>query len=242
MSHELRNFDLQPDHLHQHFADRRVAGKLLAERLAHDFANTSVAREAVVVGIAREGMILAEEVAQRMKLPLDILVVHTLRCSKDPQVKIGAVSSDGAYAVDCSRIEYMKADRQHLEQQISELRIKAADEEYEYWSQATSAPRIEWHDKPIIIVDEGVETGLTAEAALITARQRTNQTLIFLSPVISCDVFPRIRARCDQVVCLVMPRHLQRPFDLYADMSPFSERELVALISRNAFELEQIAI
>jgi len=72
------------------FADRRAAGRALAERLS-----TTERGHVVVLGLPRGGVIVAAEVAAALAAPLDVLVVRKLGLPWQPELAMGAIAAVG---------------------------------------------------------------------------------------------------------------------------------------------------
>jgi len=70
------------------FKNRKEAGVLLAKKLDKEGL---IHPEAVVLGISRGGLVLADEVASYFNLPLDVIIVKKLSAPLDAELAIGAV-------------------------------------------------------------------------------------------------------------------------------------------------------
>ena len=72
------------------FADRRAAGRELAERLS-----SLALEDPVVLGLARGGVPVAYEVARALGAPMDVLVVRKIGAPGNPELGIGAIAEGG---------------------------------------------------------------------------------------------------------------------------------------------------
>jgi predicted phosphoribosyltransferase len=84
--------------------------------------------------------------------------------------------------------------------------------------------------KTVIVVDDGVATGMTAIAALQTARQRGAKFIIMAAPVISSDSVQQLSSHCDAVVAVSVPAKLYSVGENYIDFSQTSNEEVVAAL------------
>lgn len=156
------------------FYDRTDSGRKLAPRLEHlSGANT------VVLGLPRGGVPVAYEVAKRLHLPLDVLVVRKLGAPWHPELAFGAVGEGGVRVLnddvvrslglkpeDVTRIEHR--ERQEVQERVSRFRPDGA--------------RVPLQGKTAVIIDDGIATGATAKAACNVARLQGARRVVLASP------------------------------------------------------------
>ena len=132
------------------FPDRLDAGRRLAAALEH-----ADLRDAVVVGLARGGVMVAAEIARRLSLPLDALAVRKIGYPFQPEYAIGAVTP-GAGGV------YLRSD-----EGLGESTLDRAIEQAQAKADALDriihehCPRREVRGKTVVLVDDGLATGAT---------------------------------------------------------------------------------
>jgi putative phosphoribosyl transferase len=206
------------------FADRSDAGKQLAAPLL-PFAD----RQPLVYGLPRGGVPVAEEVAALLGAPLEILAVRKLGSPHNPEYGIGAIAEGGTRVFDREALALLEIDSGELlrivERETAELRRRVAT--YRGGREPIS-PR----DRTVIVVDDGVATGVTDTAALREVRRRRPRRLILAVPVCPPDSLARLRGEADQVVCLVAPPRMQGVGQWYADFGQVSDAEVVAALAR----------
>lgn len=204
------------------FADRREAGRRLAERLA------PLAEEhPVVIALPRGGVPVAGEVASALGARLDILAVRKLGAPGNPEYGIGAVAEDGSRVIAVEAAKMIGIDPAELESIIAgeteELRRRVS----EY--RGDRRP-IELKGRTVIVVDDGVATGVTDTAALRAVRRREPAWLVLAVPVGPPDSVDRLAAEADEVVCLATPPRFYGVGQQYRDFSQVSDREVVAIL------------
>ncbi|MDP2233572.1 MAG: phosphoribosyltransferase family protein, partial [Actinomycetota bacterium] len=138
------------------FRDRTHAGRLLAEELR---ARVALAPDAIVLGIPRGGVIVAGEVAKRLRLPLDVIIAAKIGAPGNPEYAIGAVDPDGAVTQNVYAGYTM--DQLELLGHTAAERVAARLRLY-----GDDRPEIEVAHRTVIVVDDGIATGLTAYAAV----------------------------------------------------------------------------
>jgi putative phosphoribosyl transferase len=91
-------------------------------------------------------------------------------------------------------------------------------------------PRAEVKDRTAIVIDDGIATGATMEAALRATRRAGPRRLVLAVPVAPPDTIERLRPEVDEVVCLMMPAHLGAIGSFYRDFRQLDDAEVVRLL------------
>jgi len=150
---------------------------------------------------------VALEIARELGAPLDILAVKKIGAPQNPEFAIGAVSEDGQPHLDEAVIEKLGLDRQAVQKIAAEkAREVAASSEWfrrEFPLQPVGG-------RHVIVVDDGLATGATAEAAIRVLRLRRAASITVAAPVASRLALKRIEKLADKIVVL------NRPDDFYA--------------------------
>ncbi len=204
------------------FADRRDAGRQLAEQLL-----ALAGERPVVVGLPRGGVPVAAEIAAALAAPLEILAVRKLGAPHNPEYGVGAIAEDGTRVFDPRALAALGIAGEALDsivaRETEELRRRVA-------AYRRDRPPLELGKRTVIVADDGVATGLTDTAALRAIRRRQPRKLILAVPVCPPDSIARLREEADEVVCLVLPPLLHGVGQWYADFSQVSDREVIELL------------
>lgn len=210
------------------FADRRDAGRQLAERL------WPLAREApVVVGLPRGGVPVAEEIAMALGAPLEILSVRKLGAPHNPEYGIGAIAEDGTRVFDPEALAVLGIDNRILESIVARETVELRRRVTAYRGDRAA---MTLDRRTVIVVDDGVATGVTDTAALRAIRRCRPRRLVLAVPVCPPDSLARLRGEADDIVCLVAPPQLYGVGQWYRDFSQVSDSEVIAALgtARNA--------
>jgi putative phosphoribosyl transferase len=208
------------------FADRRDAGRQLAALL------TPLAQERpLVIALPRGGVPVAAEVAAALAAPLEILAVRKLGAPGNPELAVGALAEDGTGVLDRRSAERLGmthgALRATLERESRELAHRAA----RYRATRTVTPVA---GRAVIVVDDGLATGLT-ELAAVRAMRRASARRVVVGVPVGADESVRMLAReVDDIVCVTAPRRLLGVGTWYRDFAPVSDEEVLAIIERAA--------
>lgn len=189
------------------FRDRTDAGFRLADGLVNylerhpKFNHRS---ELVVVGLPRGGVITALEVARRLECALEILTSKKLPYPGQPEYAIGAVTADGIVVTNPS-LPHSPEWNAYIAEQSRELLRRTSQREQEI-RRLGEHEEISLENKIVIIVDDGIATGMTALAAIESARRRKAAAIVLAVPIISLATYSELRLQCDDVVALTIPR------------------------------------
>jgi putative phosphoribosyl transferase len=204
------------------FHDREEAGRRLADRLAE-----LELHRPVVLALPRGGVPVAAPVAAALGAPLDVLVARKVGAPGHTEFGIGAIAegsdevviSDAAARVGVSPEQMdalAAAEREELERRVRRYRGDA------------ELPELK--DRDVLLVDDGLATGVTAEAALRSLRRTEPRRLILAAPVSAPDTAERLTALADEVVCLECPPDFGAVGYWYAVFDQTTDDEVIALL------------
>lgn len=204
------------------FADRRDAGRRLAETLAaYRDANP------VVVGLPRGGVPVAYEVASALDAPLDVLVVRKVGAPENPEYGIGAVAEGNIRLVNRVDVEGLHIPVDALERLI-EHEVQELQQRLDIIRNVH--PAVNLVGRTVLLVDDGLATGITAIAAARALRRRGAQRVILAAPVCAATVPDMLRREVDEVLCVRSPGYLGSVGGWYQDFSQTSDEEVLALL------------
>jgi putative phosphoribosyl transferase len=212
------------------FRDRREAGRRLAERLSGLRGSSPL-----VLGLPRGGVPVAFEVANRLAAPLDVLVVRKLGVPFQPELGMGAVGEGGVRVLNPDVLRQAGVTETQLAE--VEARERAAVEERAVRLRR-GRPAIPLAGRTVVIVDDGLATGGTARAAVHVARARGADRVILAVPVAPPETVAALRRDADDVVAVETPEPFFAIGGWYADFSPTSDEEVVALLARSGADRE----
>ncbi|GMV30074.1 MAG: putative phosphoribosyl transferase [Rhodanobacteraceae bacterium] len=205
------------------FQDRSHAARELAEALAH-YRGT----HPIVLGIPRGAMPMARIVAEALGGELDMILVRKLGAPGNPEYAIGAVDERGSILLN-DDWEWTRADEAYIQQeaqaQIALMRERRA--------RYGGAGLQDLSGRTVIVVDDGLATGATMEAALRAVRQQRPAWLICAVPVGAPGSLAHVERAADEVVCLASPDPF-RAVSLYYRHFPEVRDDEVARILQEA--------
>lgn len=203
------------------FADRDDAGRKIAARLS-GFAGIA---GGLVVALPRGGIVVGRAVADALRLPLDIVVPRKIGAEANPEYAIGAVTEEGD--VVWNEAERRHAEPSYLEAEIARQKDEAARRLATY--RAGLGDR-SFEGRTVIVVDDGVATGLTMRAALATVRRGRPAKTIVAVPICPPDTVGVLKEAADEVLILELPRGFTAIGAFYADFPQVEDQQVLRLM------------
>ncbi len=209
------------------FPNRIEAGRLLAEEL-EKYADRD---DVIVLGLPRGGVPVANEVATRLRAPLDVFIVRKLGVPGFEELAAGAIASGGVRVLNK---DVMRAIP-HADQAIEAVTARETTElqrREQIYREGRPAPDL--RDRIAILVDDGLATGATMRAAVKALRQRGAAKIVVAVPVGPPDTCHEIEEQADETVCLSMPEFFQAVGQYYEDFSQTTDEDVRQLLTSAA--------
>lgn len=209
------------------FADRRAAGYALAEVLAPALAGLEPARDTVIVGLPRGGVPVAAAVAQRLGLPLDVLVVRKIGMPGRPELALGALGSAGACYLDEELIRRLGVSPQQVAVVVAAETAELSRREEVYRG---GREPLGLAGATVVLIDDGLATGASMRAAAIAVRASGPAAVLAAAPVGPPGVGRRLVDVVDQVVVAHYPKPFLAVGHSYVDFAQVCDEEVRTLL------------
>lgn len=200
------------------FKNREDAGKLLGEKLG-----TYADKNGMVFAIPRGGVVVGFYAAQRLKLPLDVVIPKKIGAPTNAEFALGAVMEDGTLftnpSVPKNQIpqNYMAEETQR---KILEIKARMA-----LYRGNKNIPDVK--GKIVILVDDGIATGATIFAALNYFKKKSAQKIVVAVPVAPADTLKKLQREADDVFCVHAPSLFFSVGQFYEDFHQVSDDEVL---------------
>lgn len=204
------------------FADRGDAGRQLAEKL-----QKFRAKNVIVLALPRGGVVTAYEVAHTLSLPLDIIAVRKIGHPNSPEFAIGAVDDQGTCIVD--EVGAAAVNPTWFKTESTRQR-KEAERRSTIYRQGRKPLNID--GKIVIIVDDGIATGLTIRLAVRVAKRQKPEKIIIAVPVAPPESVRALKEEgADEIIVLEPPEEFMGAVGAhYSEFDQIEDKEVIRLL------------
>jgi len=207
------------------YKDRVQAGQKLAEKLIK-YKNQ---KNTIILALPRGGVVTGFEIAKILNLPLDIVVPRKIGAPQNEEYAIGAITESGEGILNQETIASLNITKDYLEQTIAKEK-KEAQRRLETYRQ--NRPPLNLSDKTVIIIDDGIATGLTMRAAIKSIKEKKAKKIIVAVPVSAQDSLKTIKQEVDEVICLHAPLFFGAVGAFYEQFGQTTDQEVIDLMSK----------
>ena len=226
------------------FEDRVDAGRELAKKLSKYRGRQDV----VVLALPRGGVPVAAEVARELDAPFDVFLVRKLGVPGHPELAMGAIAEGGVEVLSDHLIRDLGIPEAAVQNVAVRERMEL-DRRDTLYRQGRPRPSIKGHI--VVVVDDGLATGASMQAAVLALRKLEPARVVVAVPVGALETCERLRQEADEVVCVATPEPFRavglwyRRFDQTTDdevrqllARPFENQDPIAVIRRHAIVLD----
>jgi putative phosphoribosyl transferase len=207
------------------FYDRTDAGRRLAKLLKR-----RIQGPCIVLAIPRGGVVVGYEVAKELGCPLDVVISRKVGAPAQPELAVGAVAEDGVVFVDEEIAGLVGVSRDYVERRArEELReVRRRAEEYRGGREMPDLS-----GKTVILVDDGLATGLTMLAAVHMARNKGAEKVVVAVPVSPPETVAKLRRHADEVICLETPTNFYAIGQFYERFDQLTDEETNSILRKS---------
>ena len=206
------------------FADRHDAGRALAERVL-----LAGPADPLVLALPRGGVPVGFEVAGVLGADLDVVVARKIGVPWRPELGVGAVAGDGEPVYDFGVLRLAGLSPPDLVDVVEREREEVRRREERYRG---DRPPPQVQGRVVVVVDDGLATGVTARAALGALREQGALRLVFAAPVCATEPAAALHGAADEVICVRRLDDLISVGRWYDDFTQVSDDEVVALLDQ----------
>jgi putative phosphoribosyl transferase len=207
------------------YPDRETAGEHLAGLLTHYAGRDDV----TVLGLVRGGVPVAKVLADRLRAPLDVLVVRKLGVPGAPELAFGALGSGGVTVYNEEIAEMLADSDIEAVRRREEVELHRREQRYR-----AGRPPLDLTGRTAVIVDDGLATGATARASVPVARALGAERVVVAVPVGAPDAVAKLRRVADEVICPMVPPDFGAVSRYYDRFDQTSDDEVNALLGAAA--------
>lgn len=208
------------------YEDRADAGRVLATRLRHFHSDS----DALILALPRGGVPVALEISRELEIPMNLLIVRKLGVPGQEELAMGAVASGDIVVLNRAVIHQLRIPKEQVTDAIRRERLELARREQEFRG---GSPEL--RDRKIILVDDGLATGSTMQAAVQAVRSQSPRNVTVAVPVAAAESCARLRAEVDALICVATPPEFGSVGAFYRNFSQTTDAEVRALLDRASY-------
>jgi len=205
------------------FASREDAGRKLGQYLKDQQVQTDL-----VLGLPRGGVVVAAAVAQMLQLPLDVLIVRKIGHPIHREFALGALAEGDVVVLDEAAALLNPSFQAELDAVIEEEKERLAAYRARFHPRGSPALA----GKAVLLVDDGLATGATSQAAVLSVKKQHARTVAVAAPVASRHAVQRLEGLADRVHALLVDPDFDAVGRYYAAFSQTTDDEVLQLLQR----------
>lgn len=203
------------------FASRQEAGQKLGECLSNQGVHVDL-----VIGLPRGGVVVAAEVAHVLHAPLDVLVVRKIGHPLHREFAVGALAENDVVLLN----EHALGSNETTRVMASDVIREEKERLLEYKCKFHEFGEMDFCGKSVLIVDDGLATGRTMEAAVMAARRKGAAEVMVAVPVGSTTAIENLERETEGVFALVVDPGFEAVGAYYESFSQTSDDEVIQLL------------
>lgn len=206
------------------FKNRREAGEKLAKLLEKYGSENPV-----VLALPRGGVPVGFEVAKVLNAPLNVIITRKLGVPGNRELGVGSIGEGGVKILDKNMLSLTALSEQSLEEVIKEenLELKRRVKLYRH-----NRPLPNLKNKTVILVDDGLATGVTAKAAIASVKKLHPKKIIFASPICAYETARELSLLIDDVICFTVAAEIYAIGFWYENFEQTSDEEVLKLLKQ----------
>jgi len=204
------------------FRDRKDAAQQLALSLME-----YKGKNALVLGIPRGGVEIGYYIAKELEAELSVIITKKIPHPQHPEYGIGAICEEGTI--------YMNQETVVPENILSPI-IKGLKEEIRrrVLLYRDGDPIPEMKDRVVILVDDGIATGVTLIAAMLLCKKHKPAKIVVAVPVSGTSFIPEIK-KADELVILYQPSYFLGVGQAYGDFSQLTDEQVLSFLNQDRY-------
>jgi predicted phosphoribosyltransferase len=192
--------------------------------------------DVIVLGLPRGGVPVAFEVARALRLPLDVIVVRKLGVPGWEELAMGAISCGGARVLNEELIRRAGITPLQIETATTRELHELHRREIAYRGQS-GPPDVE--GKTVLLIDDGIATGSTIQAAVKVLRQHAPAAIVIAVPTTSAEAFQMLKPEVDDFVALMIPENFRAVGQWYENFGQTTDADVKSLLAAAASHRSQ---
>lgn len=204
------------------FKDRVTAADMLARLLAKYKQDSPI-----VIGIPRGGVVVADVIARRLSVNLDIVMSRKMRAPNNSEYALGALVQDGSFYLDKAIVESLNVSYEYIEAEKLEQK-REIDRRLSLYRPPPK--EYKFKGKTTVLVDDGAATGSTIIASARWIRKQQPKKVVIALPVAPRQIIEALNREADDIHVLRIPSIFRSVSDFYVDYDPVTDDQVIQLL------------
>jgi len=209
------------------FQNRIDAGQKLAKALKEKLPESDL-KKAIVLALPRGGVVVGGQLAQILKIPLDVIITRKIGAPGNPEFAIGAVGLKSNSIFNQEVIASYGISRDYLEKEIKKEKLEIM-RRYDLYRRGK--PPLNLRNKVAIVTDDGIATGATMQAAILEIKLQKPAKIILAVPVAPPESIDTLKAAVDEVVCFETSEPFFAIGNFYQNFQQTEDKEVIEILS-----------
>jgi predicted phosphoribosyltransferase len=211
------------------FKNRREAGRQICQLL-----KKYQGQDAIVFALPRGGVVVADEIANFLHAPLDLILAHKIGHPHHSEYAIAAMSEDGQLIGNMNELSPLGKNWLEKEKEAQFAEFKRKRKLY-----LKNRPQISLHNKIAFLVDDGIATGLTMQAGIMELKRRHPKKIVAVVPVSPKDTADLLKLLVDDFVCPMITSDFKGSVGAYfEDFPQVEDEEVIQILGNENYEKE----
>ena len=204
------------------FENRSAAGKELAGELYKKQYN-----DPYILALPRGGVPVASEIASVLKSPINVIISRKIGAPGNPEFAVGAIAEGDVLILNKEAIQLHGFPEDKINE-IAAKEIQEMERRISMYRNNESLPSL--RNRTVVLVDDGVATGITALAAIKSIRNFGADKIIFAAPVCSYESSELLKEHVDDLVFLIKPKFMLAIGQYYQSFEQVTDEVVVELL------------
>src|SRR5262245_54582151 len=209
---------------HERFESRTTAGRALGAAVsAHLERLVPTSAAALVLALPRGGVPVGYEVAKTIGADFDLIIVRKIGLPWQTDYGVGAIAEDGSPVFDRDALACVGLNISDLAPAVQRERAELLKRQEQY-RKARPAPSVA--GRVVVVVDDGLASGVFARAAVRTLRAAGAAYVVFAAPVCAAECHDWMAKETDAVIDIHSPREFHALGLYYREFEPVNDHDV----------------
>jgi|SRR5689334_9576253 len=210
----------------ERFDDRIAAGQALGGALVAHLGSVATGEpgQPLVLGLLRGGVPVGIEVARILGAEFDVIITTKIGLPWQPDLSVGAIAEGGPPVFDQNSLACVGLHVGDLGPAVQRERLEIGKRQERY---RKDRPPADAAGRVVVLVDDGLATGVVARAAVRAVRAAGPAHLVYAAPVCAAECHDWLSDEADAVIDLQCPREFHALGMYYRHTTPVTNDDLM---------------